>query len=476
MIDLQNKSPKLLVIGDLMIDQYLWGNCERISPEAPVQIVNVSHENTLLGGAGNVINNLKVLGAKVDVIGVVGDCRTSDTLKGLLNDIGVDTKYLITQKNRITSKKSRIIASQQQVVRYDHESTEEIDNKSHKFILDTFKKIIIDYEVVLLSDYGKGTLTYKLTQSLINTANKYNKKILIDPKGLDYSKYKGSYLLTPNKKEASEATKINIKDDASLTKAIVQLKIECKLDVSIITLSEQGIAVYDNNLRTHPTVAREVFDVTGAGDTILASLGFALACEYQIDKAVEFSNLAAGVVVGKIGSNTATLNEIIEYESSLNKSTSDKHIKTLSEIITLSTELKARGKKIIFTNGCFDLLHAGHVRYLETAKGFGDVLILGLNSDRSVKTLKGKGRPINSQMDRAYILAALEAVDYVVIFDEDIPYNLIKAIKPHTLVKGSDYKGEEVIGQDIVEELKLVEFVEDKSSTLTIEKIQNISN
>jgi len=476
MIDLQNKSPKLLVIGDLMIDQYLWGNCERISPEAPVQIVNVSHENTLLGGAGNVINNLKVLGAKVDVIGVVGDCKTSDTLKGLLNDIGVDTKYLITQKNRITSKKSRIIASQQQVVRYDHESTEEIDTKSHNFILDTFKKIVKDYEVVLLSDYGKGILTYKLTQSLIKTANNYNKKILVDPKGLDYSKYKGSYLLTPNKKEASEATKIHIKDNVSLTKAIVQLKTECKLEVSIITLSEEGIAVYDNNLRTHPTVAREVFDVTGAGDTILASLGFALACEYQIDNAVEFSNLAAGVVVGKIGSHTATLNEIIEYESSLNKSTSDEHIKTLSEIITLSTELKARGKKIIFTNGCFDLLHAGHVRYLETAKGFGDVLILGLNSDRSVTTLKGEGRPINTQMDRAYILAALEAVDYVVIFDEDTPYNLIKAIKPHTLVKGSDYKGEEVIGQDIVEELKLVEFVEDKSSTLTIEKIQNVSN
>jgi D-beta-D-heptose 7-phosphate kinase/D-beta-D-heptose 1-phosphate adenosyltransferase len=476
MIDLQNKAPKLLVIGDLIIDQYLWGSCERISPEAPVQIVNVDYENTLLGGAGNVVNNLKALGAKVDVISVVGDGKNSDALKGLLDDIGVDTKYLITQKNRITSKKSRIIASQQQVVRYDHESTEEIDTKSQNLILDIFKKIVKDYEVVLLSDYGKGILTYKLTQSLIKTANKYNKKILVDPKGLDYSKYKGSYLLTPNKKEASEATKINIKDEASLTKAIAQLKTECELDVSIITLSEQGIAVYDNNLRTHPTVAREVFDVTGAGDTILASLGFALACKYQIDNAVEFSNLAAGVVVGKIGSNTATLNEIIEYESSLNKSTSDEHIKTLSEIITLSTELKARGKKIIFTNGCFDLLHAGHVRYLETAKGLGDVLILGLNSDRSVTTLKGEGRPINTQMDRAYILAALEAVDYVVIFDEDTPYNLIKAIKPHTLVKGSDYKGEEVIGQDIVEELKLVEFVEDKSSTQTIEKIQNVSN
>ena len=214
MIDLKKKSPKLLVIGDLIIDQYLWGNCERISPEAPVQVVNVENENTLLGGAGNVVNNLKALGAKVDVISVVGDNQTSDTLKGLLADIGVDTKYLVPQKNRINSKKSRIIASQQQVVRYDHESTDEIDIKSQNLILDIFKKIVKDYEGVLLSDYGKGVLTNKLTQSLIKTANKNNKKVLVDPKGLDYSKYKGAYLLTPNKKEASEATKINIEDES----------------------------------------------------------------------------------------------------------------------------------------------------------------------------------------------------------------------------------------------------------------------
>ena len=472
MIDLQNKSPKLLVIGDLIIAQYLWGSCERISPEAPVQVINVEKENTLLGGAGNVVNNLKALGAKVDVMSVVGDNQTSETLKGLLADIGVDTKYLVPHKNRINSKKSRIIASQQQVGRYDLESTEEIDIKSQNLILDIFKKIVKDYEGILLSDYGKGVLTNKLTQSLIKIANKNNKKVLVDPKGLNYSKYKGAYLLTPNKKEASEATKVNIKDKASLTKAIARIKTECELDVSIITLSEQGIAIYDNNLRTHPTVTREVFDVTGAGDTILASLGFALACDYGIDNAVKFSNLAAGVVVGKIGSSTATLNEIIEYESSLNKSSSDEHIKTLNEITVLSEELRARGKKIVFTNGCFDLLHAGHVKYLETAKSFGDVLIVGLNSDQSVSTLKGKNRPINMQMDRAYLLAALEAVDYVVIFDEDTPYNLIKAIKPITLVKAGDYKDKEVAGQDIVDELKLVKFVDEKSTSQTIKKIQ----
>ena len=472
MIDLQVKSPKLLVIGDLMIDHYLWGSCERISPEAPVQVVNVKSESAVLGGAGNVINNLNALGTQVDVISVIGGCEISDELKTLLSNINVNSQYLITQKDRITSKKSRIIASQQQVVRYDRESTDEINSESQKQILDTFNSIITDYDGVLLSDYGKGVLTKELTTSLIAIANKNNKKVLVDPKGLDYSKYKGAYLLTPNKKEASEATKVDIKDDDSLTKAITQLKTECDLDVSLITLSEQGVAIYDNKLRTHPTVAREVFDVTGAGDTVLASLGFALACGYEIDDAVEFSNLAAGVVVGKIGSATASLNEIIEYESSLNKSSSDAHIKTLNEITVLSKDLKARDKKIIFTNGCFDILHAGHVRYLETAKSYGDVLILGLNSDRSVTALKGEGRPINTQLDRAYILAALEAVDYVVVFDDDTPYDLIKAIKPHILVKGGDYEGKQVVGQDIADELKLVQFVDGKSTTKTIEKIQ----
>ena len=472
MIDLQGKSPKILVIGDLMIDHYLWGSCERISPEAPVQVINVGDESVLLGGAGNVVNNLNALGAQVDVISIIGNCETSDQLKALLANIKVSTKYLITQNKRVTSKKTRVISSQQQVVRYDHESTDEISDESQKSILASFKKLVSNYDAVLLSDYGKGVLTIELTQSLIAIANKKNKKVLVDPKGLDYSKYRGSYLLTPNKKEASEATKINITDDASLTKAITQLKTEYDLDVSLITLSEQGVAIYDDKLRVHPTVSREVFDVTGAGDTVLASLGFALACGYKIDAAVEFSNLAAGVVVGKIGSAIATLNEIIEYESSLNKSTSDGHIKTPKEIALLTKELKARGKKIIFTNGCFDILHVGHVKYLEKTKSFGDILILGLNSDESVRRLKGRNRPINSQTDRAYILASLEVIDYVVVFDDDTPIDLIKLVQPDILVKGGDYEGKEIVGQDIAKEVKLVKFVNEKSTTNTIEKIR----
>ncbi len=220
MKNLKGQSPKILVVGDLMIDHYLWGSCERISPEAPVQVVNVEKENTVLGGAGNVINNLRSLGAQVDVISIIGDCEISDELKVLLNGINVDTQYLITQKDRITSKKSRIIASHQQVVRYDRESTDEINNESQETILKIFKRIVNNYDNVLLSDYGKGVLTHSLTQTLIITAKENNKKILIDPKGLDYSKYNSAYLLTPNKKEASEATGINITDDASLSHCI----------------------------------------------------------------------------------------------------------------------------------------------------------------------------------------------------------------------------------------------------------------
>jgi len=472
MIELKQHTPRILVIGDLMIDHYLWGRCERISPEAPVQVVAIEKESAVLGGAGNVINNLQALGAEVDVLSVIGDDENANELKQMLQSIRIDDSGLIEEKGRSTSKKSRIIAAQQQVVRYDKESTNDISEHSQAQLLETFKRSLPQYDIVLLSDYGKGVLTDNLTQALIKEADHTGKKVLVDPKGKDYSKYTGAYLLTPNKKEAEEASGIQIKDESSLLEAITQLKNRCQLDVSLITLSEEGIAIYDDSLRVHPTVAREVYDVTGAGDTVLASLGFALACHYDIDSAVKFSNLAAGVVVGKIGSATATLNEIIEYESSLNRSTSDFHIKTFEEITLLSEELKKRGKKIVFTNGCFDILHVGHVKYLEEAKSYGDVLIVGLNSDASVKRLKGPERPVNSEEDRAYILAALEAVDYVVIFDDDTPLTLIEAVKPHILVKGGDYEGKHVVGQEIADELRLVQFVDGKSTTRIIEKIR----
>lgn len=472
---LKSSTPKILVIGDLMIDHYLWGNCERISPEAPVQVVDVRNETTVLGGAGNAINNLNTLGAQVSVSSIIGDDANGDELLSMLKSIGVQTDNIFIEKNRKTSKKSRVIAVSQQVLRYDNESKSDIDSKSVDKILNSLVDTISSYDMVVLSDYGKGVLTDKLCQGVINAAKEFNVKVLVDPKGNDFSKYKGAYLLTPNKKEAVLATGIEINDSKSLELALIKLKTECDLGLSLITLSEDGIATYDDKVKVFPTVAKEVFDVTGAGDTVIASIAFALSAGKNIEETAAFANLAAGVVVGKIGSATVTIGEIEEYEASLHKSTSDAHIKTFEDINTIVERYRTNGKRVVFTNGCFDILHVGHVKYLQIAKSFGDVLIVGLNSDESVSRLKGPTRPVNIAQDRAYLLAALEAVDFVVPFESDTPYGLIKMIEPDVLVKGGDYEGKAVIGTEFAGELKLVDFVDGKSTTKTIEKIQGNS-
>jgi len=471
MKSLHGKHPHILVIGDLMIDHYLWGGCERISPEAPVQVVDIARETTVLGGAGNVINNLVALGAQVSVAGVIGDDDNGKELLSMLSSIGVSSKGLILKHGRKTSKKSRVIASNQQILRYDNESKEAIDKMCERSIVSYVIDVIDGCDIIILSDYGKGVITDAVAGGVIAAAKAASKKVLVDPKGKDYRKYRGAYLLTPNKKEASEATGIVINDEKSLQKALVSLKENCSLECSMITLSEDGIAIYDRSMRRFPTVAKEVYDVTGAGDTVIASLSFALSCGYTIDEAAPFANHAAAVVVGKIGSATVTLGEIEEYESSLHQSTSDMHIKTKEEIYTLAERLKKEGKKVVFTNGCFDILHVGHVKYLQEAKSYGDVLIVGLNSDSSVRELKGPTRPVNTEADRAYILAALESVDYVVVFSEETPHDLIKNIAPDILVKGGDYEGKSVVGAEFAGELRLVQFVDGKSTTATIARI-----
>ena len=469
---LKHSCPNILVVGDLMIDHYLWGSAERISPEAPVQVVDVANETTVLGGAGNVVNNLIALGATVSVASAIGDDANGKELTIMLKSIGVKTEGLVTQPGRKTSKKSRIVASNQQILRYDKESKEAIDDISVQKILAAVAKDLFLYDIIILSDYGKGVITPELAQGIISLAREGGKKVLVDPKGKDYRKYRGAHMLTPNRKEAQEATGIEIADEASLKDALLWLKKSCELDRSMITLSEDGIAIYDDGVRRFPTVAQEVYDVTGAGDTVIASIAFALSSGRSIDEAARFANLAAGVVVGKIGSATVTIDEIEEYEAMLHQSSSDAHIKSFEEIERIVDRCRAGGKRIVFTNGCFDILHVGHVKYLQEAKSFGDILIVGLNSDASVRELKGPSRPVNTEDDRAYILAALESVDYVVKFSEETPYELIKMLKPDVLVKGGDYRGKKVVGTEFAGELKLVDFVEGKSTTSTIEKIQ----
>ena len=464
--------PRILVIGDLMIDKYLWGECNRISPEAPVQVINVKAETEVLGGAGNVANNLLMLGSKVEVLSVIGGCEISNQLRKLFKDIGLSTQYLFEQKDRVTSKKTRIISGHQQVIRYDIESDEAINIKSEKKLIDLFNSIVNNFELIILSDYGKGVITDYIAREIIKIANSFGIKVLVDPKGADYSKYTSAYLLTPNKKEASEATGINISDEKSLIDALIQLKNFCKLGTSLITLSENGIALFDDKYRSHPTVAREVFDVTGAGDTVIAALGYALAVKQDIDSAAVLANLAAGVVVGKIGSATTSFDELIRFESSLNHSECEENIVSLDKFTKTLDYLKKSKKKIIFTNGCFDILHLGHVKYLKKAKKLGDILVVGVNSDDSVSRLKGKNRPINSLNDRCCVLASLKSVDYVIPFSEDTPIELIRTIVPDILVKGGDYKDKEVIGEKIAKELVLVDFEEGKSTSNIIIKIQ----
>ena len=468
---IRNRKPNIAVVGDLMIDHYLWGSCNRISPEAPVQVVSVEKESSVLGGAGNVITNLLSLGSDVSIFSVVGDDENGKEMKRLLSEASVKSINIFNETGRRSTKKSRIVSSNQQVIRYDDETTENILLSSQFHLLEALKKELFSYDLIILSDYGKGVLTPNLTKDIISLAKDFNKPILVDPKGVDYSKYRGATLLTPNKQEASIATNISIVDQNSLTIAVKNLKDELQLDYSIVTLSEDGIALLDDEMELIPTVAREVFDVTGAGDTVIASLGVALSSGFSIKEACEFANKAAALVVAKVGSATVTLNEVEEYEHSLNQGQSESKIKDFEQIGRIAKRLRAQGRKIIFTNGCFDILHRGHATYLQKAKELGDILILGLNSDESIKRLKGEDRPINNLEDRAFLIGALESIDFVVPFTEDTPYELIKLIEPNILVKGADYEGKKVVGSDIADEVQLIEFVAGKSTTNLIEKI-----
>ncbi|MBN7288555.1 MULTISPECIES: D-glycero-beta-D-manno-heptose-7-phosphate kinase [Campylobacter] len=463
------KKVEILVVGDLMLDHYIWGSCDRISPEAPVQVVKIAKETHRLGGAGNVVQNLLALGAKVSVASVVGDDEVGLRIKNMLSELGAGGGLILSEKGRESSIKSRVMASHQQVVRIDKESAVKINLESE--LVQKVTENLRNFSVVLLSDYGKGVLSDKVCQDIINECVRLGIPVLIDPKGNDYSKYKNATLLTPNRKEASEATGIAIKNTSDLRAAIMKLKNELNLKYSIVTLSEEGIALFDKELEIFPAEAKEVFDVTGAGDTVLATLGYMLASKKDIKEAIKMANLAAAVVVAKIGSATANFGEIEELLRSRANAEFEHKIKSAEQVAEI---LSQRGeKKAVFTNGCFDILHAGHTRYLAKARDFGDILIVGLNSDASVRRLKGESRPINSQLDRACVLSGLGFVDYVVIFDEDTPLELIKKLRPDILVKGADYEGKEVVGSDIVKDVRLVEFVDGKSTSAIVKRIKD---
>ncbi|GAA8743632.1 D-glycero-beta-D-manno-heptose-7-phosphate kinase [Helicobacter pylori] len=458
---------KILVIGDLIADYYLWGKSERLSPEAPVPVLEVKKESKNLGGAANVANNLISLKAKVFLCGVVGDDLEGKHFISALKARGIDASGILIDKTRCTTLKTRIIAQNQQIARVDKEIKDPLSADLRKKLLDFFTEKIQEIDGVILSDYNKGVLDFELTQTMIALANQHHKLILCDPKGKDYSKYSHASLITPNRAELEQALHLKLDSHANLSKALQILKETYQIAMPLVTLSEQGIAFLEQGeLVNCPTIAKEVYDVTGAGDTVIASLTLSLLESKSLKDACEFANAAAAVVVGKMGSALASLEEIALI---LNQ--------THPKILPLEKLLETLDQqKIVFTNGCFDILHKGHASYLQKAKALGDVLIVGLNSDDSVKRLKGDKRPIVSEKDRAFLLASLSCVDYVVVFEEDTPIKLIQALKPDILVKGADYLNKEVIGSEFAKETHLMEFEEGYSTSAIIEKIKRTCN
>lgn len=465
-----------LVIGDLMLDRYLWGKVERISPEAPVPVVLIEKDTYCPGGASNVAANLISLGVSCALVGCVGNDASGAQLLDLLQKTKIGTQGVVTLDKYTTITKTRVMGGHQQMMRLDREPNQALDAAQiEKLKTQASNLLAQNPSMVIISDYAKGLLAPDLCQLVIQAARARYIPVLVDPKGRDYSKYQGATALTPNLQETAEACGINSKNADILLPAAGALRQKLELKFLAVTRSESGISLLEADRVTHiPATAKQVFDVSGAGDTVIATLAAGMISGLTPAEALHLANAAAGIVVGKVGTSPVTTSELL---AALSMETSQQQADKICSWEQLSARLlQWQGQKIVFTNGCFDLLHAGHVTYLEQAKKLGDKLIVGLNSDRSVSVLKGPGRPIIHEADRARVLAALEAVDAVVLFDQDTPLQLITQIKPQVLVKGNDYAEQDVVGGTEVKSwggtVALVPVVPGHSSSGIIEKIQ----
>lgn len=464
----------ILVIGDVMLDTYYTGDVKRISPEAPVPVFRKKAERSVLGGAANVAANLVAAGQNVFMMAMVGNDENGNRLRKIFNDQGVDTS-LVVSLERSTTEKTRFLASNnQQVLRLDVEDTYPLSHDDGEGMLKALDEQIDRFNLIILSDYLKGLLTFEFTQGVLQRAKAKNIPVIIDVKDPKVDKYKDAYLIKPNLKELQDLTGLTAKNDEEIIMTSQKLRELCNAKYILTTCGARGMVLVGTEEPYFiESVGKEVFDVTGAGDTTIAYLAACMVNGFDMQDAVDIANYAAGIQVSKVGTSSVYWNEIREHLANEEDATTHK-ILTGNTVETF--RLDNADKKIVFTNGCFDILHVGHIRYMQEAAKLGDILVVGLNSDDSVRRLKGSERPINNQNERAEMLAALEFVDYVVIFDEDTPYKLIKTIQPDILVKGGDYAPDNVVGKDIVEarggELRLLDFVEGKSTTNIIEKIK----
>ncbi len=461
---------QVLVVGDLMLDRYWHGATSRISPEAPVPVVKVGQSEDRIGGAGNVALNIASLGAGVSLVGIVGKDEAAESLMTRLESAGIHADFQVSA-SKPTITKLRVISRHQQLLRLDFEDAFELEDSDQLPV--KVEQLLGNVGALILSDYAKGAL--QNPQGLIALARNAGVPVLVDPKGTNFELYRGATLLTPNLSEFEAVVGVCSNEQALVDKG-AELMGHLDIEALLITRSEHGMTLLRKDMpELHlPARAREVFDVTGAGDTVISVLATALAAGEPLPEAVAMANIAAGIVVGKLGTATISMPELRRAISE--EQGSERGVVNEEQLLVDVADARAQGERVVFTNGCFDILHAGHVGYLEQARKQGDRLILAVNSDASVKRLKGEGRPINPVERRMAVLAGLEAVDWVVSFEDDTPERLLKLIKPDILVKGGDYSRKEVVGWEIVEsyggDIEVLDFLDDCSTTAIVEKIK----
>ncbi len=453
--------PRVLVLGDLILDRYTWGNAERVSQEAPVILLRADRREARLGGAANVCQMLRGLEADVCCAGVIGADADGAAVRHLLSDAGVDHSLVLRDENRPTTVKERFIGRAanrhpHQILRVDHEVRDVLPEELEAKLATQLIARLHEFQVLLISDYAKGVCSPQLLSVVISAAREQDIPVVVDPSmDVDYSRYHGATAITPNRHEAEKAAQMKIRTPEDAFAAGAQLCEQLQLSIAIVTLDSDGMAVVrpDGTGEVFPTRPRKVYDITGAGDMVLATIGLGLACGISMEQTVRLANVAGGLEVEQVGVVPVSREEIRLDILRSGKPDRASKVLALEDAVRIAETARSEGRQIVFTNGCFDLLHEGHVSYLEQAARQGDLLILGLNSDASVRQLKGPTRPLRKQSDRAAVLAALVYVDYVVIFDEPTPIKLIQAIRPHVLVKGGDYrdKHDEIAGKDFVE-------------------------
>jgi D-beta-D-heptose 7-phosphate kinase / D-beta-D-heptose 1-phosphate adenosyltransferase len=484
---LKMQATSVFVLGDLILDTYVSGKVSRISPEAPVPVVLEEKQWAALGGAANVAANIAAFGGKVKLAGRIGQDADGDAFLGLCRSLGIDFDPILRSHRYPTTRKLRVMAGYQQVVRIDSEATDLLSEEEFSHIFQSLESFLsqIGPKAIVISDYGKGVCTSKVVQRVIKCANEVHVPVITDPKSPDMSRYSGSSLIKPNLSEGREMLKVQSPGSRFETfNDEVQAICDAILTRSgahnvVLSLSEKGVTVQGRDVdggNHFKSTALQVADVSGAGDTMVAFLALGMGADIGVSRSVQLANIAAGLVCGKLGTATVSAAEFLNAFKQQTAETKPEKVLPREELGEIISQARAAGKRVVFTNGCFDLLHVGHIDVLQAAKSFGDILIVGVNSDESVRGLKGHSRPIQSEQDRTKILSSLACVDYVTIFNEATPSQLIDLVRPSILVKGGDYKADSVVGAHEVESwggrVEIIPLVKGRSTSSIVHKMQ----